>query len=183
MGLDMYLKKKTYVRNWDHMKPEQRHVITVSKGGSLASGIKTDRISEITEDVAYWRKANAIHRWFVQKVQNGNDDCGDYYVSKEQLQELVDLCKQVLSTVETADGAVHTGTVYDQTGVHEQYKLGKVVAQQGIAQKLLPTQGGFFFGSTDYNEYYLEDLRETVSQIEPLLTEEGEGSFYYHSSW
>jgi hypothetical protein len=50
---------------------------------------------------------------------------------------------------------------------------------------LLPTQGGFFFGDTEYNEYYLDDLRQTLRQLEPLLTEKRfEGfSFYYCSSW
>jgi hypothetical protein len=28
----------------------------------------------------------------------------------------------------------------------------------GVAKELLPTQAGFFFGSTDYDEYYYEDL-------------------------
>jgi hypothetical protein len=25
MGLDMYLTKKTYVKQWDHQTPEERH--------------------------------------------------------------------------------------------------------------------------------------------------------------
>ncbi len=185
MGLDMYLHKKTYVKNWDHMKPENRHVITVSKGGKPASGINVERISEITEEVAYWRKANAIHKWFVDNVQDGKDDCGTYYVSAEKLRELVGLCKQVLGTLETVDGQVHTGTVYDHTGKHEMYEPGKVVAQKGAAEKLLPTQDGFFFGSTNYDEYYMADVQETVDQLEPLLAEceKGEGVFYYSSSW
>jgi len=29
MGLDMYLYKKTYVQNWEHQTPEQRHTISV----------------------------------------------------------------------------------------------------------------------------------------------------------
>ena len=31
---------------------------------------------ETHEEVGYWRKANAIHGWFVRNVQNGKDDCG-----------------------------------------------------------------------------------------------------------
>ena len=52
--------------------------------------------------VAYWRKANQIHKWFVDHVQNGKDDCGDYYVSREQLQLLLDTCKIVLIDKEEA---------------------------------------------------------------------------------
>src|SRR6187549_2040929 len=80
MGLDMYLNKKTYVKNWSHMAEKERHKITVRKGGRIRKDIKPERISEITEQVAYWRKANAIHRWFVEKVQGGKDDCENYEV-------------------------------------------------------------------------------------------------------
>ena len=33
MGLDMYLSKKTYVQNWDFHKPEEKHTISIKKGG------------------------------------------------------------------------------------------------------------------------------------------------------
>jgi hypothetical protein len=46
--------------------------------------------------VGYWRKANQIHKWFVDNVQEGNDNCGDYYVSRESLQALRTLCQQVI---------------------------------------------------------------------------------------
>ena len=44
-------------------------------------------------EIIYWRKANAIHKWFVENVQEGVDDCGEYEVTVEQLTELRDLCK------------------------------------------------------------------------------------------
>ena len=52
--------------------------------------------------VAYWRKANQIHAWFVKHVQNGVDNCEEYYVSREQLQLLLDTCKLVLMQKEEA---------------------------------------------------------------------------------
>lgn len=184
MGLDMYLTKHSYVKNWDHYKPEQRYEITVNKGGQPYPGIKPERISCITEEVAYWRKANAIHKWFVEKVQGGRDECQESYVEVEQLAELVRLCKEVLNSVETVDGDVHVGTRFTpDAGREEMYEPGRVVAQAGLAERMLPTQGGFFFGSTDYDEGYLADLRSTVEQLEPLLTEGGDGDFYYRASW
>jgi len=103
--------------------------------------------------VAYWRKANQIHKWFVDHVQNGKDDCGDYYVSREQLQLLLDTCKIVLIDREEAS-------------------------------QLLPVQEGFFFGSYEYNEYYLSDIKDTIEQLEKVLTEyPEEWSFKYQSSW
>ncbi len=52
--------------------------------------------------VAYWRKANQIHAWFVKHVQNGKDDCQEYHVTRDQLQLLVDNCKLVLMNKEEA---------------------------------------------------------------------------------
>lgn len=183
MGLDMYLNRRSYVENWDHMKAEYLHEITIKRGGKIREDIDPKRISYIEEQVAYWRKANSIHNWFVEHVQDGEDDCGTYNVSTEQLKELVDACNQVLNTVETVEGDVHTGTIYTPDGgiVHETEK-GEVVAQPKIAESVLPTKSGFFFGSTSYDKYYLEDLRETVKMLTPLLEDE-EGEYTYHSSW
>ena len=52
---------------------------------------------DIFVQVGYWRKANAIHHWFVQNVQNGVDDCQSYAVSREQLEALRGLCESVIS--------------------------------------------------------------------------------------
>lgn len=59
----------------------------------------------------------------------------------------------------------------------------KIVADPSLGEELLPTRSGFFFGSTDYDEYYLEDIRYTMEVIEKARTIAGEYSFYYSSSW
>lgn len=47
----------------------------------------------------YWRKANAIHGWFVLNVQNGIDDCGVHrFLTKEDVNNLINVCKEVLKT-------------------------------------------------------------------------------------
>ncbi len=163
MGLDMYLEKRHYVRNWDHMPKSARHAITVQMEDGKPSPIKPERISGITEHVAYWRKANAIHAWFVKNVQGGTDDCGEYRVERAQLQALKELCDRVLALPKT--------------------KTGDDLLKE--AQVLLPTQGGFFFGSTDYDEGYVEDLQRTSKTLGELLAEPGadRADYYYHSSW
>jgi len=45
--------------------------------------------------LAYWRKANHIHRWFVENVQGGDDDCEEYHVSEEDIKRLLELCNAV----------------------------------------------------------------------------------------
>src|SRR5215217_4911529 len=108
MGLDMSLVKKIYVKNWYHMEPEERHEITVTKGGK-PTHIKPERVMYIIEELAAWRKANQIHQWFVEHVQDGNDDCKDYYVSHEQLTKLRDLCREVLEASKLVPGKITNG--------------------------------------------------------------------------
>lgn len=141
------------------------------------------KVSYIIEEAAYWRKSNQIHQWFVQNVQDGNDDCKDYYVSREQLKELVELCKTVLQTAKTVDGHVWNGITWTQKDgeVHD-YKPGLVIVNQEEIEELLPTASGFFFGSTDYDEYYMKDLQDTINMLEPLLEDE-DGEYEYSSSW
>lgn len=140
----------------------------------------------IQATVGYWRKANAIHNWFVQNVQGGKDECQEAYVERKKLTELRDLCKQVLDAVETVPGELDAGTTYHGDGRVEHHKVpGAVVAQPAIAAKALPTKGGFFFGGTDYDEYYLKDLRDTVEIIDRVLSDKTleDCEFHYRSSW
>jgi hypothetical protein len=51
-------------------------------------------------------------------------------------------------------------------------------------EELLPTTKGFFFGSTEYDEYYMSDIKSTIKGLEEILSEDvSNGDFYYQSSW
>ena len=160
MGLDMYLSKRTNVQNWDHMTPEERHTITVT--GPQAATIKPERIAYIEEQVGYWRKANAIHRWFVEHCQDGVDDCRQAYVAHEQLAELRDLCRSLVSAYE----------------IDPETATARATAE-------LPPQSGFFFGSTALDDWYWQDLRKTADLLTNALDETviGRNEFQYQSSW
>ena len=94
MGLDMYLTRETYIgAEFSHRQIDG--TIFITKAG-VRVPIDFNQISEITESVASWRKANAIHKWFVDNVQNGDDDCGKHHVTVDQLRQLVKVCKEVL---------------------------------------------------------------------------------------
>jgi len=59
----------------------------------------------------------------------------------------------------------------------------QVLADHSKAEELLPTQQGFFFGSTEYGEWYFSDLEDTVSILENCLAMGDDWEFYYQSSW
>ena len=41
----------------------------------------------------------------------------------------------------------------------------RVLAHHSLANELLPTQSGFFFGGTDYDEYYFYDVKDCLNQM------------------
>ena len=88
---------------------------------------------DVFEQVGYWRKANAIHRWFVQNVQDGVDDCGTYIVTREQLEQLKAACERVLAIAQIVDGKICTGISLDGEEERRIMEDGKVV---GIDTKL-----------------------------------------------
>ena len=159
MGLDQYLEYRIMIGyGWDVSvavtpDPEQNQWPATSDFMQL---FPNKRISYITQEVGYWRKANQIHGWFVREVQNGNDDCGEYTVSVSQLKELRDLCAYLLR------------------------KKNKV-----LAIDLLPPTTGFFFGSDQIDEDYWYDLRNTVEILDPIVDSKNSfmGTFIYSSSW
>ena len=156
MGLDMYLSGKRYMskvfREDDEPKQNAIAKLFPELEGWAGRWGDSSPVKEVSIDVGYWRKANAIHDWFVRECQGGEDNCGYYYVGREQLKELKQLCEQVLE-------------------------------KKGDAPELLPTASGFFFGSTDYNEWYFSDLEATIQIIDRALTLPDEWDFEYHSSW
>ena len=125
MGLDMGLFKKNL------KKPEK------------------DRI-----DISWWYNANHIHKWFVENVQHGEDNCEDYIVSPSQLKELLKICKQIHKT--------------------KNIKLAK---------SLLPTTDEFFFGSIDYDEHYFDNIKDTIDILTEILeqTDFNNEEIYYVS--
>lgn len=147
MGLDMYLKAGIYISEYSDKELFEK----VNSG--VIESLADFKIQEVKAEAMYWRKANQIHNWFVQNVQNGTDDCGHYYVSIEQLKELRDTCQRVLD-------------------------------DHSLAETLLPSKSGFFFGGTDYDDYYYEDLKYTVKGIDKILAvKDRKFDLEYHSSW
>jgi len=95
MGLDMYLTRSLYVGG----QFEHRGVAGTAeiKIGDAQLQIDAKTITTIEQQVAYWRKANAVHAWFVDNVQDGVDECQRSEVDLDVLRKLRDDCKRALA--------------------------------------------------------------------------------------
>jgi hypothetical protein len=194
MGLDMYLSKKTYVQNWNHTPEERKTKLTVKLGGKKHPAIDTKKVTYIQEEVAYWRKANHIHQWFVDNCQDGNDDCRESWVDREQLVELVELCKEIRDNCPLVKGKVQNGYTFGEDG-EKIFNMvdGELMTNTEFAEERLPTQEGFFFGGTGYDQWYMQDILDTIKVLEAELKKydeldkQGLGlglpEYYYRSSW
>lgn len=141
----------------------------------------------IYEQVAYWRKSNAIHKWFVDHVQGGKDDC-EYHdeVTKELLEDLVSICKEICEKAVLAKGKITNGyRIGENLEKIPIYVDGLKVINPEVCEELLPTQDGFFFGGTEYSEYYMRDIRETYETLTKVLEETDfeKQMLFYCSSW
>ena len=99
MGLDMYLKGRRYLSRFDDDDKKIAHNLQKQfpELGNQTSHFGGAMILEVSIDVGYWRKANAIHGWFVREVQGGIDDCKSYDVSRTDLTNFRALCLRVLN--------------------------------------------------------------------------------------
>jgi hypothetical protein len=90
MGLDMYLYARKYVGTWRNEDSKQRDDVLT------ALDLEIDDLAEggiyIDLPVAQWRKAHKVHGWLVSKVQDGEDNCADYYIDRDTLNELREWC-------------------------------------------------------------------------------------------
>lgn len=188
MGLDMYLSAKRYLPNYDWINQEERDLnqLILQKLGleGLTDGQSPSSV-EVEVRVGYWRKANQIHGWFVDNCQGGEDNCEEYWVSRDKLIELRDLCATILSQVEVEQGQVPNGYSYSPAGKQYLPVEGRVIKNPDVCEDLPPCEG-FFFGSDHLGEWYLQDLEHTVKMLteildNPVLTKDWD--FYYRASW
>ncbi|MGO2223589.1 MAG: hypothetical protein ACTH1S_07125, partial [Leuconostoc falkenbergense] len=61
--------------------------------------------------------------------------------------------------------------------------IEQVLASHALALELLPTASGFFFGSTDYDGYYFEVLRDTRHFLQKEFTYNSDLENLYYTEW
>lgn len=204
MGLDMYINRK--VRRYH--KDDGTYTLDLD-------GYKSDRFGcgngeWIETEVAYWRKANAIHKWFVDNVQDGEDECQETEIDIDVIREIRDLCLSILKDMK---GQVLRVPKKDVKSFKEFYgqKDGfkqrividpdnlsalegatdyHVVSDTSVCRLRLPTEDGFFFGSVKYNGVYFWNLAKTIEMMNRIIDEDaemtaagGSPTYSYVASW
>jgi len=159
----MYLEQHHYYGGEFRDQDYHKEGHTLELGGKFVKdeGIKTSKVNSIVTKVAYWRKANQIHEWFVENIQDGNDNCQPHHLNESYLTDLLALCKEVKTHIAKKE--------FDQ-----------------IEEKL-PSREGFFFGPTEvHDEWYAENIDNTIEQLSAIADSDGKissGDYYYQSSW
>lgn len=182
MGLDMYLNANRYLAGYNAEEAKLSREIAKLLGvpdkdenyhedGTREWGA-SGNVQSIEVRAGYWRKANAIHAWFVTNVQGGEDECNPHDVSREHLTKLRDICKGLL------------GSLFNLIGEPDE-ESEEPLPEEWCAEALaaLPPIGGFFFGSTYIGMGYVYDLRITVEQLDAALAMPEAWNFEYRSSW
>jgi hypothetical protein len=166
MGLDMYLEARKYFSKVSFTQisisetplPDYQKIASLFPPNADEFGESTGATIDLT--IGYWRKANQIHAWFVRECGGGVDECQRTPVRDGKLRELKVVIEFLLDIKDLP-------TAGDEI------------------EKLLPTQSGFFFGSTEIDEYYWNDLRRTLDILNKAIElEEQYGcSIAYQASW
>lgn len=137
MGLDMYLSARKYINkiDWNLLDvnsdtsyaeatfPQWNEIVDVAGLSHVANSNDIYGVN-VSVNCAYWRKVNSVHNWFVQNVQNGEDDCGEYYVSHDKLKELLETARQALFHKDPSKLMPQAGFFFGSYDIDEYYWHG-----------------------------------------------------------
>lgn len=128
MGLDMYLSARKYISGVDFGEDYSSRTMPVAFKNLLdCAGLDESDIREdlpsgrIELTVAYWRKVNAVHQWFVDNCANGEDDCRPVYVSRESLLELLNTVKKAIKELDSDYLPPQGGFFFGATDIDDYY--------------------------------------------------------------
>lgn len=192
MGLDSYIsvKRSMYLKQGKRtidLDNIEKH--TLDDYYSDEFGV-SNRV-EITEQVCYLRKANQIHRWFVDNVQDGEDNCQESYVEENKLKELYNICKKIVEKLNGVEftisdssreiivfGKFKESFKFNSKNIKQYFKGNDCIWNYTfkISDDLkkyiddnLPCGEGFFFGTYEYDGGYVYDIIKTILMFDRLF--------------
>lgn len=159
MGLDMYLKRTNRTNHtikqlekidndWD-INPQDEKLAPFLP---LHEYEYSKDVFSIFHEVAYWRKFNALHNWFVERVQGGVDECQMTEIDEDTLVAVIDDLK--------------------------------AVSRGEFVEDLEPVSG-FFFGSTEKDDYYYKRINDALHLFGEIFNsfDFKKCRLFYYASW
>lgn len=157
MGLDSYIFKTT--KKEQHEKMYEIFSTKVkgrTKGiplGDMVLFVDDDAnyMDELSPDI-YWRKFNHVTAWISEKVLCNPKDkfqksiC---VITKNDFSRLLDDCHKVLNHCITSDGTI--------------------VIDEKFCKEIFPSFQTLFGGSTDYDEFFIKELKTVITDLNNLL--------------
>ena len=157
MGLDMYLRATEYVSRWDYDGNNEN-----DNNPLFDTIVDTFDVRDAIGDTTFGGISIDFPMGYWRKVNSVHnwfvEICGGG----------IDECQKMY---------VNRQHLEELKSLCEQ-----VLADHSLAEELLPTSAGFFFGSTDFDEYYFKDLEYTVKVIDRCLKSKFD-YFEYQASW
>ena len=157
MGLDMYLTRRAHIANYNHD----------SAGKGLSAKILTALGAKNPEQY----DSGSINVELPAGYWRKANQIHAWFIANVQNGE--DNCQETRVTTE------HLQQLRDL--------CQQVSDNHNLAHELLPSQAGFFFGGTGYDEWYFQDIEKTIEILDRALDPENVitryDSFYYQSSW
>jgi len=162
MGLDMYLHAKKYVNKVDWNETGKRTDSGYSTYPQFNDIIASAQMSDVATNDIHGASVEVVTAYWRKANQ-----IHSWFV--KNVQDGVDECREHRVSVEQLKELLGT-------------------CQMALATKdpsLLEPQGGFFFGGTDIDEWYWNDIKDTIEQMERVLAtpDIDSYSFSYQSSW
>ena len=164
----MYFSRRTYVSSFRSTRDAdgkwgERDVnnMELKFDDADLSHINLKNVRYIEELFGEFRKFNALHAYVVDNFGGGKDECQVIYLDIDnliQIHEMLSLVKESLS-----------------------------IGDKVIASQTLPPSEGFFFGSTEIDEWYEKDVNEAVEVFGKIIEEHSivghNASYSYQASW
>lgn len=162
MGLDTYFFK---TKKADWARAQEEFAAYEALPEEKKNETKNPYEEWCPEEIGYFRKVNFLMAFF---AYYGN--CEYKEIGRDEFKELVEKCTEV-------------------------YRIGKAnrdedgwkgdLSEEAIERvsEILPTCSGFFFGSTDYDEWYFNEVGEVLSWAENVLDNYGDDEVVLMYCW
>lgn len=199
MGLDIYFKKvktqgveTTNIENLELMRRDYRRTL-LSNGvfAEINTILKTnlneetkERVIELIEPYIYYNfERTRLIESRLERLEECVNDILESFVSREDMYYRKVNCLYAYFNDRLEDEQCLV-TKADVEDIIDRAKNVLLAHDEETSAQLLPTQSGFFFGSTEYDEYYYDDIADVYKDFTKYLedwTDDTIGWVYF--SW